>query len=121
MLREILGVRQISGEQTRRWFTSDTMDLIVWIDDAGMPAGFQLCYDKGDAEHAVTWKPLSGLSHLAVDDGESGGGLRYKATPMLMPNGQIDASRIARLFTGAAHDLPHVIRDFVIAKIGEGA
>ena len=44
-LREIVDVRQVPGEPKRRWFSSDDIDLIVWLDDSGAPVSFQLCYD----------------------------------------------------------------------------
>jgi hypothetical protein len=117
MLREIFSVRQIKDEQMRRWFTSETMDLIVWMNEEGEPAAFQFCYDKGRDEHAMTWRADTGLSHEAIDDGESGGALRYKATPMLAPNGHVDVQRVSALFAGAAAAVPEVIREFVASRI----
>ena len=62
-LNEVLEVRQIhEDEPRRRWFRSDDLDLIVWCDEAGMPRGFQLCYDKPRSKHTLTWLPSSGSS-----------------------------------------------------------
>lgn len=80
-VKEDLHVRQISGERQRRWFYSDDFDLIVWLNGDGAFAGFELCYDKQQAEHSILWDPAGGFRHMAVDDGESRPG-RYKATPM---------------------------------------
>ena len=42
MLTEIKGTRQIPGEGRRRWFRDDELDLIVWYEENGAIAGFQL-------------------------------------------------------------------------------
>jgi hypothetical protein len=115
-LTEIPAVRQIPGEPPRRWFASQSLDLIVWLDDSGSPAGFQLCYDKLRAERALTWKPDSGFLHHAVDDGERGG-LRYKRTPVLVEDGRFDAVRVSELFARASATLPREIVEFVSARL----
>jgi hypothetical protein len=92
MLREIPS-RQVSGEPVRRWFTSEDIDLFVWVAEDGVPSGFQLCYDKQHREHALTWTAAGGYSHMAVDGGESRPG-RYKGTPILVANGTIDLDGI---------------------------
>jgi hypothetical protein len=74
MLIEISNVSQPAGEPRRRWFVSDDLDLVVWCDESGRPSGFQLCYDKGLSERALTWQPDRGFTHTAVDDGDRGGG-----------------------------------------------
>ena len=119
MLREIRNVRQVPGEHKRRWFTSDTMDLIVWIDESNHPAQLQLCYDKGRrrAERALTWKRGVGYTHTAVDDGENGG--RYKSTPILVVDGSFNAARVVDLFKNGSVHLPSDIVRFVTSKIQE--
>ena len=119
MLREIQTVRQIPGELRRRWFTSGTMDLVVWCDAGNSPAGLQFCYDKGRAERALTWKSESGFSHMAIDDGEGSAGLRYKATPVLMADGSFDTNRVIDLFIAHSQYVPTQIVDFVSAKMRE--
>jgi hypothetical protein len=121
MLREIRNVRQVPGEMRRRWFTSESMDLIVWLDDADDPTQMQLCYDKGRrrAERALTWKPGVGYTHTAVDDGETGYGGRYKATPILLADGGFNTQRVSSLFLDHSTHLPLDIVDFVVAKIRE--
>lgn len=119
MLREITQVRQVKGELRRRWFTSATMDLVVWFDRANLPVGLQYCYDKGSAEHALTWSRESGFSHMAVDDGEGRGGMQHKATPILVADGNFDAGRNLDLFVQNSKHLPAEIQDFVSRKIGE--
>jgi len=115
-LIEIPGARQVPGEPRRRWFASDSLDLIVWLDDSGAPAGFQLCYDKPRSERALTWKPGIGFLHNAVDDGE-GGGFHYKRTPVLVEDGYFDANRVSELFARVSARLPREVADFVSVKL----
>jgi hypothetical protein len=116
MLKEILSTRQIPGEARRRWFTSDSMDLVIWFDAADTPMELQLCYDKGHAERALTWKDAAGYTHTAVDDGEAGDG-RYKATPILVADGGFDAQRVGSVFLHHGTQLPADIVEFVMEKI----
>ena len=53
MLHEWEGIRQREEEGHRRWYVDEAMDLIVWFEDSDV-VGFQLCYDKGSDEKAVT-------------------------------------------------------------------
>lgn len=115
-LREIRNVRQIEGERRRRWFTSATMDLIVWIDETWAPVAFQLCYDKGTSERALTFSAEGALSHETVDDGESKQGL-LKASPVLVAGGYFDPVRIKRLFDESSEGLPKPILSFVNATL----
>lgn len=118
MLREIRNVRQVPGESRRRWFTSETMDLILWLDDSDGPTQLQLCYDKGHrrAERALTWRQEAGYTHTAVDDGEAGNG-RYKSTPILVADGAFNTERINHLFLKDSNHLPIEIVDFVTTII----
>jgi hypothetical protein len=119
LLREIRDVRQVAGELRRRWFTSETMDLIVWIDEAEEPRQLQLCYDKGRrrAERAFSWRQSSGFTHTAVDDGEYAG--RYKATPLMVSEGGFNNERVEKLFREHSPNLPADIIEFVVRKICE--
>jgi len=78
---------------------------------------FQLCYDKGRDERALTWDPSTGLSHSAVDDGESEPGLHYKATPVLAPDGPLEVQRVAAHFDAASTDVPGEITAFVRTRL----
>jgi len=117
LLREVRDCRQVRGEPMRRWFGSDQLDLIVWCDDAGAPIGFQLCYDLGRTERALTWKPATGFEHNFVDEGESGGPLRPKGSPVLVPDGEIDFSRLAKLFAQSQGQVPAEISSFVAERL----
>lgn len=101
------------------------MDLIVWFGEQGNgedspPIAFQLCYDKALAEKALNWDPQRGFSHMLVDDGEGLPG-KFKATPLLVPDGACDRSAIAGRFAEAAADLPPTIRAFVTTKLSPAA
>ncbi len=116
-LTEAKDCRQVRGEPRRRWFGSDQMDLIVWCDDAGAPIGFQLCYDVGRKEHALTWRPGFGYTHNAVDDGDDVRGGIQKRTPVLVPNGAANFERLRVLFAEANGGLPAEIAGFVRERL----
>lgn len=111
-LTEISNTRQIPGEPARRWFTSAEMDLIVWLDEKGQASGFQLCYDKPQHEHALTWLPDRGFVHMRVDDGDRLD-LAHKKTPLLVANGSVDAALLLSRFNQSARSLPTDIMQFV--------
>jgi hypothetical protein len=120
LLREVREVRQVPGEFRRRWFSSHEMDLIVWYDEADHPAGFQICYDLVQNEHALTWKPESGFRHHAVDGGDDARAAGfYKGTPVLVANGAVDFERIRVLFAQANANLPGDITEFVNGRLLE--
>lgn len=111
-MKECVGVRQIPGEQKRRWFSSTDFDLIVWVSDAQAFTGFELCYDKLRHERSIAWSPAKGFSHMAVDDGEQRPG-KYKETPIMVPDGIFDARRVYLSFLDASRSLPKEVADFV--------
>ena len=115
-LIEISNVRQPAGEPRRRWFVSDDLDLVVWCDESGRPNGFQLCYDKGLSERALTWQPDRGFSHMAVDDGDRVGG-KYKPIPILLAVGVFPANRVVDCLADESAELPAEIADFVNKKL----
>lgn len=119
MLRAIRNVRQIPGEPPRRWFSSDRLDLVVWNDDSGAPLGFQFCYDKGGAERALRWDAASGFRFLGIDDGEGEGGLRYKASPILIADGAPDLQYMSEQFYGNSAQLPPDVLALVGGKLDE--
>jgi hypothetical protein len=118
-LTEVRHVQQVPGEPGRRWFSSDNLGLIVWCDDAGSPIAFRLCHDKGRSERALTWTPDRGFSHMAIDDGEEGVGIRHKSTPVLVADGIFHANRVCDLFAESSAQLPPEIVEFVAAKLRE--
>jgi len=118
MLKESPSVRQAPGEPRRRWFSSAALDLIVWVDENGAAVGFQLCYDLGADERALTWSAPDSFSHSIVDDGE-GRDFRHKGTPILRPGSALDARRAAELFAAERAELPHGLAALVAAKLAE--
>ena len=115
MLMEIPGTRQHPGELRRRWFTDDTMDLVVWLDEDDGIAAFQLCYDKLGREKCITWKLSSGYVHTAVDDGEEPG--RHKRSPILVSDGELDAWSVCGEFRRRMGAVEESMREFVSEKL----
>ncbi len=105
MLKEYPRVRQVEGEPRRRWFGDDYFDLIVWLDDGDGVVGFQLCYDKGGDERALTWLPERGFTHRRVDDGERGGDLAHKSTPVLVVDGAVDHRSLTELLAEEGREI----------------
>jgi hypothetical protein len=124
VLVEYRNVRQIRGEGHRRWFSDDYFDLIVWYDSQrhgrSHITGFQLCYDRGGYERALTWMRDRGYSHEKVDTGEhmgSGGSGGMKATPILVTDGVFDSRDVAEKFREAAKGMDPDIADLVLDKL----
>jgi hypothetical protein len=116
-MREVLHVRQIAGEDRRRWFSSGSMDLVVWYGVDGAITSFQLCYDKLHRERALTWKAgQQGIQHAAVDDGESWP-LNYKSTPVLVPDGEWHSDVVRTRFLAEAGALPAGLAEFVSRQL----
>lgn len=118
MLREITAVRQIDGEPRRRWFSDQSMDLIIWLGGDKEIIGFQLAYAKDSSERAVTWRQGRGYSHDRVDDGARGGPGGYPATPILVTDGGFAVEAVAADFRRRGRELEPAIREFVAAKLG---
>jgi hypothetical protein len=78
--------------------------------------GFQLCYDKGPNEKALTWVEGIGFSHERVDDGEGIPGY-YKMTPILVQDGLFDKDNILALFKKESKEIDPTIVSFVCEKI----
>ena len=117
VLLEITQVRQVDGEPRRRWFTSSSMDLVVWLDDDDAVAGFQLCYGRPTDENALTWRRGQGWSHARVDDGEDRPG-KHKASPILLPGGSFDRHALATLFRVQCGEIDRDIAEFVSRMLG---
>ena len=117
---EVLAVRQIDGEPHLRWFQSDSCDLFLWEDTAGAPCRFQLCYDRGDDEHALTWvRETNTLDHHSVDDGERS--FRHGASPMLCAARQAPPQQLAERFQAVSEAVPPVVRELVLRVLAEAA
>ena len=116
MLREITTSNRLDQGLSKRWFNDEFMDLIVWQDESGSFAKFQLCYDKIHNEHALTWVRAKGFVHNAIDDGEDYAG-GHKSTPILVPDGQIDLDAVIAKFKQGATAIDEEVIDFVSEKL----
>jgi hypothetical protein len=112
MLTEYKNVRQIIGEPRRRWFSDDFFDLIVWFSKENFILGFQLCYDMGGSQRALTWKRPDAYFHQRIDDGEGRPG-KHKATPILVPDGRFNYKLIASRFQKESVNIEPVISKFI--------
>jgi len=113
---EMENVRQRPEEGTRRWFSDDDFDLIIWYSHAGELLGFQLCYDKQGTERAFTWKTDGSFTHSRVDSGDSVlSGM--KKTAVLIADGTPAPQTVADAFRSAATGLDPEIVDLVYQKV----
>lgn len=116
MFQEIRNVRQEPGPGRRRWFESDRFDLVVWLEPDERIAGFQLCYDFGRGEHALTWREGAGFAHSAVDTGSAS---PFKnCTPILVADGVVPWDDVAACFAARSATLEPALRDFVRERLG---
>jgi hypothetical protein len=116
LLQEITNLRQIEGDPRRRWFADAVLDLYVWYDDEDNVIQFQICYDKGPGEQALTWKKEQGFIHHAVDDGE-GGIYRMKSTPVILEKTRYDGGRIPDLIKQHGGKLEHDLYEFILSRL----
>lgn len=117
MLHEQENVSQHEGEPLRRWFYSRQMDLVVWVDEAGAPVGFQLSYAATPLEKKLlTWLDGRGYSHESLDEGE-GRPFRYKMTPIAMPDGVFNREEVLDRFLAESEGIDNDIREFVARKL----
>ena len=112
MLKEFVHIKQENGQGRRRWFESEALEFIVWIDALGAIEGYQICYDLGKGEHALTWRPTVGFAHNAVDSGDTPMG-GNKMTPILVPDGNVPWGAIERRFEQNAGLLEPELRELV--------
>ncbi len=119
MFREQENVSQHEGEPRRRWFNSEAMDLIVWVDEENAPTGFQLSYEASSTEKKIlTWLSGSGYTHEGLDEGEDRP-FRYKMTPIAVPDGVLDQDEVLERFLAESKEIGNDIREFVAQKLRE--
>src|SRR6218665_2484573 len=107
MLTEVKRTYQRPHEAARRWFTSETMDLMLWLDGDGRLLAFQFSHGKPQQEQALSWSRQHGLSAQKVDDGSSEG-LRHKGSPLLLGSNSLDIGTAIRAFSSANQEIPAV-------------
>ena len=115
MLREIRHPKQYADEKPRRWINSNDMDLVVWLDNDEIVA-FQISYDKSKSEHALSWKNGVGFHHDRVDDGENRP-FKYKGTPILVPDGELNLEKVAEKFRENAALIDRDIFEFIYERL----
>ena len=116
MLKEDNNVRQEKGESKRRWFFDDTLDLIVWFSRENAILGFQLCYNKPNDEHAITWHDKYGYAHNKIDDGENKPG-KHKESPILIEAGHFDKHEVLQIFMENCMPIEDRVVKYVTEKI----
>lgn len=110
--------RESEADGSRRWFSDDEMDLIVWYSADGALEGFQLCYDKSRRERAFEWRRGGSLRHFVVDDGESTP-LRNDTPILKSGGGEADQARVLADFrTRAAKLEPAIVAAVAAAFSG---
>ncbi len=117
MLHELKNVKQEHGAGRRRWFESDGLELVVWWDAHDAITGFQLCYDFGRGDFALTWRPATGFAHSAIDTGDESPFVNR--TPVLNPDGEAPWGRLAQLFEARSATLEPGLRRLVRDKLAE--
>lgn len=116
MLREITSVAADQAEPRRRWFSDKAIELYVWYDDRDEIIQFQMCYDKGPAEKAITWTRDKGFAQHAVDDGESGV-FHMKGSPILAERSHTDIAHALKLLIRHGGKLEHDLYRFLTGKL----
>ncbi len=117
MLHEIQNVKQEPGAGRRRWFESEDLEVVVWLDAADHVTGFQLCYDFGRGEHALTWREGAGFAHSVVDTGDATP--LKNETPVLQPEDRVPWPDIARLFDRESATLEPGLRQLIHDPLAE--
>ena len=115
MLREIKEISQKRGEPKKRWFTSLSMDLFVWLSEEEEIISYQLTYNKPHDEKALTWNREKGFSHSGVDDGSRSG--KHPGSPLLVKDGVIKPTKIISMLRKDAGDLKPWIKNFIVSGI----
>lgn len=108
-------VTQAEKNQQQLWFTDESQDLFIWITPDNQPVAFQLCYNKQHDEHAVLWHQYHGYSHQQIDSAKPGNG-KYKMSPILLANGDLEPLRIAADFKFVSRNMDPELAAFVYQK-----
>lgn len=117
-LAEVANVVQRAGEPRRRWFASESLDLLLWFNEAAAPIGFQLSWRDGGAGHAITAREGSGLLHERVDEGSRGGAGYARSATLHTAVEDYDLALIQPRFAAASQRLAPALRDYVMQQLG---
>ncbi len=115
MLREILSSRKIINGQSRRWFTNEMFDLFIFFNNENMLVQFQLCYDKQDNEHVISWSERSGYAHNRIDTGRDIPG--RAGSPLFVSNGSCDIETLKKAFIESSLNLDNSLFDQIYRKL----
>jgi hypothetical protein len=120
MLREIPATYQNNPNTRKHWFTDSDMDLFIWHENEA-PVRFQLSYNKQASEHVLNWNSDTGFSHNRIDTGEDRAHLKYKMSPILLPDAADDSKTqdLARKFLQASNNVQTSTADFIYARLLE--
>ncbi len=114
-LIEVKPVRQDVPGLRKRWLRSEGLDLFVWSRGDAV-SRLQLSYKLAGGEFCVTWSEREGYRHEQVDDGE-GHPLQYKASPILLPDGEFPATTVAGRLRLASSGMERALRERGMAII----
>jgi hypothetical protein len=119
-LHEITNVKQERGPGRRRWFESEDLELVVWLDAHDVVTGFQICYDFGQGGHALTWRRQSGFAHTGIDAGDESP--FFNRTPVLRtPQTDPPWAELIRTFEARSVGLEPALRSLVLGRLAEQA
>lgn len=120
-LAEVTTVVQRPGEPPQRWFASESLDLLVWLDAAGAPTGFQLSWRDGGQGHALTARDGGELRHEQVDESRRDGGGHARSATLHAAVEEYDLALIQPRFAALSRALPAALRDYVLHALGVSA
>ncbi len=89
---------------------------MVWYGEQGNIEGFQLCYDVGGKERALTWQARKGYAHNRVDEGDEVV-YRMKMSPILVSDGLFDQSSVAQAFRERSVEMDSALAAFIYGKL----
>lgn len=118
-MREIKNLKQETAGGRRRWFESDGLELVFWLDDRDTVVGFQLCYDFGRGAHALTWRTAAGFTHCVIDAGDDSP--LKNETPVLGATRETPWDEVIRGFDRASAGLEPYLRQLVQKTLTAGA
>ena len=110
-------IRLKDGDLPRRWISDDYFDLIIWYAPDQRVHGFQLCYDKGEQERALTWIRGQGFQHSRVDSGEALP--TENRAPVLVPGGTFPTALVRDEFLRRSVHLSPELRRLILSKLAE--
>jgi len=113
----VLKENPYNPDPSRKWFSDEYCDLIVWYDAQQKITGFQLCYDVRNNEHALTWQEGKGFDHHRIDSGETQP--QMNMTPILIPDGAVPYQKLLHQFKERASGLDPEIFELVIRTLSE--